>query len=77
MLCLAFREDEAALLGLATSKQTEDALSVHAPIAVTAWMGKGSINILVSKGTPPFCIKLFQCGYVSCFLYMLQNALLL
>lgn len=45
------REAEAASLGLDTSKQTEDALSVHAPLAVAAWKGKGSINILVSKGT--------------------------
>lgn len=44
------RENEAASLGLDTSKQTEDALSVHAPLAVAAWKGKGSINILVSKG---------------------------
>lgn len=44
------REGEAASLGLDTSKQTEDALSVHAPLAVAAWKGKGSINILVSKG---------------------------
>lgn len=44
------REAEAASLGLDTSKQTEDALSVHAPLAVAAWKGKGSINILVSKG---------------------------
>lgn len=44
------REGEAAALGLDTSKQTEDALSVHAPLAVAAWKGKGSINILVSKG---------------------------
>ncbi|KAL3143427.1 hypothetical protein ABBQ38_002248 [Trebouxia sp. C0009 RCD-2024] len=44
------REAEAASLGLDTSKQTKDALSVHAPLAVAAWKGKGSINILVSKG---------------------------
>jgi len=49
MACLC-REGEAASLGLDTSKQTEDALSVHAPLAVAAWKGKGSINILVSKG---------------------------
>ena len=49
------REAEAASLGLDTSKQTKDALSVHAPLAVAAWKGKGSINILVSKGNalPP------------------------
>ena len=47
---LCCREAEAASLGLDTSRQTEDALSVHAPLAVAAWKGKGSINILVSKG---------------------------
>lgn len=44
------REAEAASLGLDTSKQTEGALSVHAPLAVAAWKGKGSLNVLVSKG---------------------------
>ena len=45
-----YREEEAAALGLDTSKQTEGALSVHAPLAVAAWKGKGSLNVLVSKG---------------------------
>lgn len=47
---LCRREGEARALGLDTSKQTEDALSVHAPLAVAAWKGKGSLNVLVSKG---------------------------
>ena len=50
MPLLNCREAEAAALGLDTSKETEGALSVHAPLAVAAWKGKGSINILVSKG---------------------------
>ena len=61
------REAEAASLGLDTSRQTADALSVHAPLAVAAWKGKGSINILVSKGTAlltlaVWCLPHFPCA---------------
>ncbi|KAK9814454.1 hypothetical protein WJX72_006165 [[Myrmecia] bisecta] len=43
------RDEEAVALGLNTSKQAPEALSVHAPLAICAWRGRGSFTVLVSK----------------------------
>jgi hypothetical protein len=43
------REEEAAPLGLATGSQMEGALTAAAPLAISCWRGRASINVLVSK----------------------------
>lgn len=46
-----FRGEDATALGvkLPDSSAAEDALAVHAPLAIACWRGRASINLLVNK----------------------------
>ncbi len=46
----ACREEDATALGLGSTRKAEDACAAHAPLAIAAWKGRGSLSVLVSKG---------------------------
>ena len=46
----ACREEDARALGLGSTRKAEDACAAHAPLAIAAWKGRGSLSVLVSKG---------------------------
>lgn len=54
-LCGILRDDEAVGLGLPTGSRVEGALSAAAPLALSCWRGRASLNILVAK---PECATL-------------------
>ena len=61
---VACREEDATALGLGSTRKAEDACAAHAPLAIAAWKGRGSLSVLVSKGMHLRSLmgKLLVCG---------------
>ncbi len=49
--CWCCRKEDAQALGVKgpDDASTEDALAVHAPLAIACWRGRASVNLLVNK----------------------------